>query len=196
MGRFAAWTRVGVVGLLVLVALASLAGVAASSGQVISYPDTDIGQAAPNAAEITGVTVENVRGSVIFGIQIDRLVALRDDLGVEIVLDTDRNASTGFPWFLHDVGAEYMAQILCGVPRLLRWDSLAGRWMTQDRPVVSTRPGEILIAFKIPPRGAFDFAVSTATNMIPQPDGSFIITDSVYDFAPDHGHWRYRPTSR
>jgi hypothetical protein len=43
--------------------------------------------------------------------------------------------------------------------------------------------------------GAFDFVVSTATNMIPQPDGSFIISDSVYDFAPSHGHWRYRPVS-
>lgn len=181
---------VGVSGFLGLLAMLGSAGAGATSGRVVSYPDTDSGAA--NAADITAVTVSSDHATVVFRIDIDRLVVLPNDVGVEVAVDTDRNASTGFPWVFHDLGAEYMAQILGGVPRLLRWNSLSGRWTTQARPTVSSRPGEVVIAFKLTTHGAFDFVVSTGSNMVAQPDGTFDITNTVFDFAPDRGYWRYR----
>jgi hypothetical protein len=149
------------------------------------------------AADITRVVVSHGRGVFTFRVQIADRPTLTPDLGFQIVLDTDRNSGTGNAWMVRDLGADYEIGFFAGRAGLMRF-SASGDWLPAAQTALrfSYARGETLIAVKTRALGdpaEFNFDVSSAAGMVPEPDGSLDITYAHFDFAPDagHGYWSF-----
>jgi hypothetical protein len=188
---------------LVATAFAVLIGAATSAGavkpRVQSASYRDARGEDPQAPDITRVVVSDDRTTVTFRIWIANRPQPASDMGLQVVIDADRRQATGNQSLVYSLGADYLIQMLGGTPGLLRWDPDSGRWLAcSPQPTWSYRSGRAMITLRaaaVRNPSAFTFAVSAASGLIVDRDGTVDITTAHFDFAPDvgHGGWRFRP---
>jgi hypothetical protein len=188
-----------VVSVAVLVSIAAVitsAGAATPRLHSAMYRDA-LGEAA-GAPDITRVAVSDDRRNVTFRVWIANRPDATNDMGLQIVIDSDRRQATGNQMLVYSLGADYLVQMLGGTARLLRWAGASNRWLvTPLQPSWSYISGRATIRLRASalrnPSG-FSFEVSVASGLIVDGDGTIDITTAQFDFAPDAGHggWRYR----
>jgi hypothetical protein len=154
------------------------------------------------APDIATVVVSDDGRLVTFRVWIPNRPRLTSDVGLQIVIDTDRRQATGNQSLVYSLGAEYLIQMLGGTARLLRWDRGSERWLPGSlQPSWSYDEGRAAIgvqAVALSNASDFLFEVSTASGLVGDTDGTIDITRAHFDFAPNvgHGGWRYRATWR
>jgi hypothetical protein len=153
---------------------------------------------AAGAPDITRVAVSDDRRNVTFRVWIANRPDATNDMGLQIVIDSDRRQATGNQMLVYSLGADYLVQMLGGTARLLRWAGASNRWLvTPLQPSWSYISGRATIRLRasaLRNPSDFSFEVSVASGLIVDGDGTIDITTAQFDFAPDAGHggWRYR----
>ena len=185
---------------LVIAALVSVAALAAPAGSAVPrlsssvYRDAGENAAAP---DISRVAVADDRRTVTVRVWIANRLEASNDMGLQIVIDSDRRQATGDQSLVYSLGADYLVQMLAGTVRLLRWDQRSRRWVERaSQPSWSYDSGRATI--RLPAAALrnptdFLFQVSTASGLVVEGDG-IDITTAHFDFAPDAGRggWRFR----
>jgi hypothetical protein len=135
--------------------------------------------------------------TITFRVRIANTPALTRELAMQIVLDTDQNATTGNTELVRDFGAEYEIAVYDDQAHLLRWPRAAAARpvLLESAARLGYARGVAAIAVRASalrdPR-AFNFSVSTGSGIVPESDGSLDITNAHFDFAPDVGFWTFR----
>jgi len=179
---------------LVVAALALAAPAAATAdytARAVYRDSTRENRAAPDIGRV--VVSEARHGRLVFRIGMANRPRLTNDLGIEIVLDTDRSTRTGDPNMKLGLGADYLVTILDRKARLQRW-SRTGGWRLQAAPAYTYDRGTasvVLDSHALGRPAAFDFDVSVGSGMMPERNGSIDITNARFDVAPDAGWWNY-----
>jgi hypothetical protein len=175
--------------LLMIVAL-----VAGGPAGATTYRDS-IGEdaAAPDIGRVVVAGTQD--GQIVFQIGVVNRPQLTQDMGIEIVVDADRAAATGDRMLRFGLGAEYLITMLSGRPRLLHWTSLG--WREEAPPSYGYAGGTasvVVPACGLGRSAAFAFAVSVASGLVPEENGTIDVTNAHFDFAPDAGRggWTYR----
>ena len=186
---------------LVIAAVVSLAAIAAPAGSAVPRSHSavyrDAGGEDGAAPDISTVAVADDRRTVTVRVWIANRLEASSDMGLQIVIDSDRRQATGNQLLVYSLGADYLVQMLAGTVRLLRWDERSRRWAeTASQPSWSYVMGEATIRFSaaaLRNPSDFQFEVSTASGLVVEADG-IDITTAHFDFAPDAGHggWRFR----
>jgi hypothetical protein len=179
---------------LAAVALALAAPAAATADRTATAVYRDSTREDRAAPDIGRVAVSEARhGRLVFRIGIANRKRLTHDMGIAIVLDTDRSVRTGDPNMKLGLGADYLVTILDQKARLQRW-SRTGGWRLQAAPAYAYDRGTASVVLDSRALGrsaAFDFDVSVAAGMVPERGGSIDLTNARYDNAPDAGWWNY-----
>jgi hypothetical protein len=143
-----------------------------------------------DAPDISVVDVtRRADGSVVLRVRVPNRPELTSDMGIEAVVDLDGSEATGDPSLRLGLGVDRLVTVLAGTPRLLRWHQGVG-WLPVSPPRVAYTAGTATIVLsggQVGHARGFRFAVSVASGMVAEPDGTFDITDARYDFAPDVG---------
>lgn len=183
-------------------ALVTLTAVAVSAGatkpQLHSATYRDRLGEDTQAPDIRKAVVSHDGRAMTFRMLLANRPDLTPDMGLQIVIDSDRRQATGNQSLVYSLGADYLIQMLGGEARLLRWDRAARTWKSASaQPTWSYGNGSATIrlpasVMKRPPD--FLFEVSAASGLIDDGDGTLDITNAHFDFAPDAGRggWRYR----
>jgi hypothetical protein len=189
------WGRLDAVGWLAAPLAAAMALVPHGHAVSGSFHDSQAEQA--DAPDIAGVGVtQRADGSVVLRVRVANRPELTPDMGIEAVVDLDGREATGDASLRLGLGVDRLVTVLAGTPRLLRWHQGVG-WLPLPPPRVAYAAGTatiVLSAGQVGHARGFRFAVSVASGMVPEPDGTFDITDARYDFAPDVGDpaWTFR----
>ena len=183
----------------VLVSIAAvIASVGAATPRLHSALYRDARDEDPGAPDITRVAVSDDRRNVTFRVWVANRPDATNDMGLQIVIDSDRRQATGNQMLVYSLGADYLVQMLGGTARLLRWAGASNRWLvTPLQPSWSYISGRATIRLRasaLRNPSDFSFEVSVASGLIVDGDGTIDITTAQFDFAPDAGHggWRYR----
>jgi hypothetical protein len=186
---------------LVVAALVSVAALVAPAGSAVprlsSAVYRDAGDENAAAADISRVAVADDRRTVTVRVWIANRLEASSDMGLQIVIDSDRRQATGDQSLVYSLGADYLVQMLAGTVRLLRWDERSRRWVeSASQPSWSYDSGRATIrlaAAALRNPTDFLFQVSTASGLVVEADG-IDITTAHFDFAPDAGRggWRFR----
>jgi hypothetical protein len=186
---------------LVTAALVSPPAVVASGGSAVprlsSAVYRDAGGEDAVAPDISRVAVADDRRTLTFRVRIANRLEASSDMGLQIVIDSDRRQATGNQLLVYSLGADYLIQMLAGTVRLLRWDEPSRRWVeSASQPNWSYVSGRATIgspAAALRNPTDFLFEVSTASGLVVEADG-IDITTAHFDFAPDAGRggWRFR----
>lgn len=180
--------------LLVLgVALAAMPAVAFGDSarhlkNTTTYPDST-GED-PAAPDITSVVVSNDdAGLITFQVTVSNRPTLTQDMEFLILLDIDKNASTGAAAFL---GADYVIDLVSGSVDLFHWNgSDYVRASSQASLVYSYAATGPLIRVSAADLGkpkSFNFGVEAISGEAVDAQGNFDGTNVHRDFAPDQGH--------
>jgi hypothetical protein len=186
---------------LVIAALASLAALVGPAGSAVPRSSSavyrDAGGEDAVAPDISTVAVADDRRTLTFSVQIANRLEASSDMGLQIVIDSDRRQATGNQLLVYSLGADYLVQMLARKARLLRWNERSRRWVeSASQPNWSCVSG--LATISVPATALrnptdFLFEVSTASGLVVEADG-IDITRAHFDFAPDAGRggWRFR----
>jgi hypothetical protein len=141
----------------------------------------------PGAPDISrAVVARGPHGTITFTVRVPNRPALTGDMGFEVLIDGDRSEATGDRSLRLGMGVDDLVTILAGQARLQR--PRGGVWRTVGVPAYSYTGGVLTVTLRAPGLGrppGFSFAVSAASGLVPQPDGSIEITNASFDFAPD-----------
>jgi hypothetical protein len=191
--------RLGAVGWLAAPLAAGMALVPHDHRVSASFHDSQAERA--DALDISGVDVtRRADGSVVLRLHLLNRPELTPDMGIEAVVDLDGSEATGDPSLRLGLGVDRLVTVLAGTPRLFRWRQGVG-WLAVPPPRVAYIAGTATITLsggQVGHARRFRFAVSVASRMVAEPDGTFDITDARYDFAPDVGDpaWTFRDGGR
>src|SRR3954469_6588231 len=171
--------RLDAVGWLAAPLAAGLALVPHGHALSATFHDAQAEQA--DAPDIAGVGVtQRADGSVVLRVRVPNRPELTPDMGIEAVLDLDGREATGDPSLRLGLGVERLVTFLGGTPRLGGWDQGVG-WLPPSPPAVTYAAGTATIVLSGGQMGharAFRFAVSVASGMVAEADGTFDITDA------------------
>jgi len=153
-----------------------------------TYPDS-IGEDAA-APDMTSVTVSNDdAGMITFQVTVSNRPALTQDMEFLVLLDIDKNASTGAAAFL---GADYVIDLISGSVDLFHWNgSEYVRASSQASLIYSYAATGPLIRVSAADLGkpkSFNFGVVAISGEALDAQGNFDDTNVHRDFAPDQGH--------
>ncbi len=168
----------------------SAAGVAANS---MSYQDAT-GENA-QAADITTVTVSNDDARAItFRVNTPNKASFTRDLYAAIVVDTDKNASTGDPDF---DGGDYYIEVFQSEVGLFRWDGTNFTRGGGNPPATtlsyswSSGPTVRINASELASTASFEFEVFTFAGVTFDGAGTASFANAQSDFAPNTGQYAY-----
>jgi len=144
----------------------------------------------PAAPDITSVVVSNDdAGLITFQINVSNRPTLTQDMEFLILLDTDKNASTGADAFL---GADYVIDLVSGSVALFQWNGSdyvhAAAQASLIYSYAATGPIIRVSAADLGKPKAFNFGVVALSGEAVDAQGNFDDTNVHRDFAPDQGH--------
>jgi hypothetical protein len=185
----------------IVAALAALASVpaialgssAATASNSTTYTDSGGGDDA-QAPNITTVVVSNDdSGQITFKINISNRPAFTPDMLLDIYLDTDRNAATGYS---DAFGTDYVLELQPGGIGLFQWN---GSTFTgaPDQSTVSSSYGSTGATIQVNARAlggtkGFNFAVIATSGITTDANGNDVFTNAHEDYAPNPpATWAY-----
>jgi hypothetical protein len=174
----------------VLVALPAVAlgGDARHASNTKTFPDS-IGEDA-QAPEVTSVVVSNDdAGLITIQINVSNRPALTPDMFFLVLLDSDKNASTGASDFL---GADYVIQLVPGAVDLFQWNGSdyvpAASQSSLTFTYTANGPVIKVSAADLNKTKGFNFSVVAASGFTVDAAGNPDFSNVHRDAAPDPGH--------
>jgi len=158
-----------------------------------SQPFTDSTGERAGAPDITGGTVSNDdAGMVTFQINISNRPELTQDMFILVLLDTDKNPSTGNADFL---GADYIIELDPGQVTLFQWNGsdyvVAASQTSVTYSYAATGATIHVSAADLGKTRAFNFGVIAASGVTVDASGNPNFDNVQADTAPDPGHGLY-----
>jgi hypothetical protein len=153
-----------------------------------TYPDS-IGED-PAAPDITSVVVSNDdAGLITIQVNISNRPTLTADMLFLVLLDTDKNPSTGDSGFL---GADYAIQLVPGAADLFQWNGTTYAHAPSQASLTfsyaATGPVFHVSAADLGKTKAFNFGVLAVSGAVLDASGNPDLTNEHRDWAPDLGH--------
>jgi hypothetical protein len=176
-----------------LVALPTTALGSSSQAAANSQTYTDSTGEDAQAPDVTSVVVSNDDSSQItFKINISNRPALTSDMEIDILLDSDHNATTGNTSLL---GTDYVIQLLPGSVSLFQWNG-TGFFFAQSQTSLTysydaTGATVHISGADLSGTHEFTFGVDAASGIVTDAQGNPDFTNSHDDLAPDPGHGLY-----
>jgi hypothetical protein len=182
----------------VLAALASVPAIALGSSAATasnSTTYTDSGGGDAQAPDITTVVVSNDNtGQITFKINISNRPTFTPDMLIDIYMDTDKNAATGYS---DAFGTDYVLELQPGGVGLFQWNGSTFTGVSDQSSVSSSYASTgATIGVNARALGAtkgFNFAVVATSGITVDANGNDVFTNSHDDIAPNPpATWAYQ----
>jgi hypothetical protein len=179
---------IAVAALLSVLPATALAGSARGASNTKTFADS-IGED-PNAPDITSTVISNDdAGNITFQVNISNRPALTPDMFIELLLDTDQNASTGSADLL---GADYVIDLESGAVDSFKWSgsdfTAAPSQSSLTFAYAATGPTIKISAADLGGTKAFNFAVVALSGITTDANGKPDFSNIHRDVQPDPGH--------